>query len=189
MLRTTFWNCHFCLFPGPYHQPPPGQQIPALQTSHGHLHREPLCRSVVLQVCDVFSLPLLWMWPFKAPAALYCITWAGTQRTWLSAEGQLDSALCCDLVARRVNEMLIVPPGWWNVKLCLAPTSLFPHIYHMHTHRITHIFTTCSSHRLSSSHSVPAKIPRSLPLFFFCTHPLTPKLFYLWCCFIRGVTL
>lgn len=166
MLRTTFWNCHFCLFPGPYHQPPPGQQIPALQTSHGHLHREPLCRSVVLQVCDVFSLRLLWMWPFKAPAALYCITWAGTQRTWLSAEGQLDSALCCDLVAGRVNEMLIVPPGWWNVKLCLAPTSLFPHIYHMHTHRITHIFTTCSSHRLSSSHSVPAKIPRSLPLFF-----------------------
>lgn len=40
-------------FPGPHHQPPPGQQIPALQTRHGHLHREPLRWSSVLQVGDL----------------------------------------------------------------------------------------------------------------------------------------
>ncbi|TKS90898.1 Dedicator of cytokinesis protein 3 [Collichthys lucidus] len=36
----------------PYHQPPPGQQIPALQARHGHLHREPLRRSFVLQASE-----------------------------------------------------------------------------------------------------------------------------------------
>lgn len=51
--KTFFFNCHICLFSGPYHQPSPGQQIPALQTSHGHLHWEPLCWSIVLQVCNI----------------------------------------------------------------------------------------------------------------------------------------
>lgn len=46
-------NDAFYWFPGPHHRPPTRQQIPALQTRHGHLHREPLCWSSVLQVGDL----------------------------------------------------------------------------------------------------------------------------------------
>lgn len=57
--------------------------------------------------------------PLERDAALptYCIlipfviSWVGTQRTCVSAEGQLDSRLCWDLVTSHVNEMLIVPSG------------------------------------------------------------------------------